>query len=75
VRLLEAEKSEREREFENKRESKSADEFYSNPAKLFDNNRNQNISIEYLNKNSHKLTNFYTKKYKEYLNNIDKSAK
>ena len=70
TRLLEAEKAEMEREFDDKRESKSADEFYSNPIKFFEYKEKENYSIEYLNKNSHKLNNFYNRKYKNYLNNI-----
>jgi hypothetical protein len=71
TRLLEAEKAELEREFEDKRESETADEFYSNPVRFFEYNGKENISIEYLNKNSHKLHNFYNNKYKQYLKNID----
>jgi len=74
TRLLEAEKAELEREFENKRESESALDFYSNPMKFFEYKEKENFTIEYLNKNSHKLNNFYTNKYKQYLNNIDKSS-
>ncbi len=74
ARLLEAEKAEMEREFENKRESESADEFYSNPIKFFEYKEKENFTIEYLNKNSHKLNNFYINKYKQYLNNIEKSS-
>lgn len=70
TRLLEAEKAEMEREFDDKRESESADEFYSNPVKFFEYKEKENYSIEYLNKNSHKLNNFYNRKYKNYLNNI-----
>jgi len=72
TRLLEAEKAEMERDFDDKRESKSAKEFYSNPAKFFEYKEKENYSIEYLNKSSHKLTNFYNYKYKQYLNNIEK---
>ncbi len=71
TRLLEAEKAEMEREFDDKRESKSADEFYSNPLKFFEYKENDNFTIEYLNRNSHKLSNFYNNKYKQYLNNIE----
>ena len=70
TRLLEAEKSEIEREYEDKRESESAEDFYSNPMQFFEYNEKENYSIEYLNKNSHKLNNFYNQKYKQYLNNI-----
>jgi hypothetical protein len=72
TRLLEAEKAEMERDFDDKRESESAKEFYSNPAKFFEYKEKDNYSIEYLNKNSHKLTNFYNYKYKQYLNNMEK---
>jgi hypothetical protein len=74
TRLLEAEKAEMEREFENKRESESADEFYSNPIRFFEYKEKENFTIEYLNKNAHKLNNFYINKYKQYLNNIEKSG-
>ncbi len=70
TRLLEAEKAEMEREFEDKRESETAEEFFSNPAKFFEYKEKENYSIEYLNKNVHKLNNFYNNKYKQYLNNI-----
>jgi len=74
TRLLEAEKAEMEREFENKRESESAEDFYSNPIKFFEYKEKENLTIEYLNMNSHKLNNFYINKYKQYLNNIEKSS-
>jgi len=72
TRLLEAEQAELEREYEDKRESKTAEEFYSNPVEFFEYNDNKDFTIEYLNKNSHKLNNFYNQKYKQYLNNIAK---
>ena len=72
TRLLEAEKAEMEREFEDKRESQTAEDFYSNPVKFFEYKEDKNFSIEYLNRNSHKLNNFYNNKYKQYLNNIEK---
>jgi len=70
TRLLEAEKAEMEREFDEKRESESAEDFYSNPVKFFEYKLKENYSIEYLNKNSNKLNNFYNRKYKNYINNI-----
>lgn len=73
TRLLEAEKAEMEREFEDKRESETADEFYSNPLKFFEYKEKEEFNIEYLKKNVHKLHNFYNNKYKQYLNNIEKS--
>jgi hypothetical protein len=72
TRLLEAENAELEREFDEKRESESAEDFYSNPVKFFEYNKDKNISIEYLNRNTHKLNRFYNNKYKQYLNNIEK---
>ena len=51
--------------------SKTADEFYSNPVKFFEYKEKENFSIEYLNRNSHKLHNFYNNKYKQYLKNIE----
>lgn len=74
TRLLEAEKAEMERDYENKRESESADEFYSNPIKFFEYKEKKNFTIEYLNKNAHKLNNFYINKYKQYINNIEQSG-
>lgn len=71
TRLLEAEKAEFEREFDEKRESESAEDFYSNPVKFFEYKEDKNISIEYLNRNTHKLNNFYNNKYKQYLNNME----
>jgi len=71
TRLLEAEKAELEREYQDKRESESAEDFYSNPVLFFEYKEKENFSIEYLNKNSHKLTNFYNNKYKQYLHNIN----
>lgn len=72
TRLLEAEKAEMEREFENKRESESATDFYSNPVNFFEYKEKDNFSIEYLNKNSHQLNNFYNYIYKQYLQNMEK---
>ena len=72
TRLLEAENAEMEREFEEKRESESADDFYSNPVKFFEYKEKDNYTIEYLNKNSHKLNNFYNYKYKQYINSLQK---
>lgn len=69
-RLLEAEKAEMEREFEDKRESESAQEFYSNPVEFFEYINKETQSIEYINKNAHQLSNFYHTKYKQYLNNV-----
>lgn len=70
TRLLEAEKAERERDFDDKRESQTAEEFYSNPAEFFEYKEKKNFTIEFLENNSHKLNNFYNQKYKQYLNNM-----
>jgi hypothetical protein len=72
TRLLEAEKAEMERDFEDKRESESAEDFFSNPVKFFKYKEKDNFSIEYLNRNSHQLNSFYNFKYKQYLNNMEK---
>ncbi len=70
TRLLEAEKAELEREYDDKRKSESANDFYSNPVKFFEYKENENYSLELLNKNSNQLNNFYNNKYKQYLKNI-----
>lgn len=70
TRLLEAEQAELEREFEDERESRSAEDFQSNPAQFFEYQIRDNSTLEYLNRNSHKLSNFYNNKYKQYLNNM-----
>lgn len=68
TRLLEAERSERERDQDNKRESNTADEqFYSRPAEFFDFKQEQKNSIEFLEKGNVKLNNFYLDKFKNYM--------
>ncbi len=52
TRLLDAENAEMERDLDEKRESKTAEEFYSNPLKFFEYKENDNFTIEYLNRNS-----------------------
>ncbi len=71
TRLLEAEKSELEREYEDERESQSAEDFYSDPVEYFEYEEDNNFSIEYLQRNAHKLNNFYNNKYKQYLKSIE----
>jgi hypothetical protein len=74
TRLLEAEKAELERDIENKRESNTADEkFYSNPAKLFKNEKRENISIENMEKNVLRLNQFYQFKYKNYVEKFNET--
>lgn len=72
TRLLEAEKSERERDLDNKRESNTADDkFYSNPAKYFEKNHEKNITLEYMFRSNLKLNNFYQDKYRNYVEKFD----
>lgn len=73
TRLLEAEKAEMEREYEEKRESKSAEDFYSNPAEFFEYKNRNESTLEFLNRNTHKLSNFYNSKYRQYINNMQKT--
>lgn len=73
TRLLEAENAELKREFEDKRESESAEEYYSNPLKYFEMEKKEDSSLEYIQKNIHSLTNFYQNKYKEYIKSIENS--
>lgn len=70
-RLLEAEKAEMERDYEKERESKVAEDFYSNPVEFFEYTKEKDVVTEDFIRNSHKLTNFYIKKYKQYLNNFE----
>lgn len=75
TRLLEAERSEKERDQDNKRESNTADEqFYSNPAKFFDFEQDRNITIENLQRNNLKLNNFYQNKLKNYVEKFNNDA-
>ena len=70
-KLLEAEKSEIERDFEEKRESKTAvDVKKSNPEGYFeykDKTKNEN---ELLKRNNNQLRNFYDQKYNNFINQI-----
>jgi hypothetical protein len=68
TRLLEAEKAEIERDFDEKRESETADqEFYSNPVRYFEFNKQEKNRLENLEQNVFKLSNFYNKKYRKYI--------
>lgn len=76
TRLLEAEKSEMERDQDKKRESNTADEkFYSNPAKIFELDKKKNITIENFMNGTLKLNNFYQDKYKNYVEKFNGKAK
>lgn len=67
-RLLEAERSERERDEENKRESNTAEElFYSNPALFFERNENEDIMLEELQRNGLKVNQFYLMKMNRFI--------
>ncbi len=75
TRLLEAEKSERERDLDNKRESNTADEeFYNNPARMFENPAEKKVTMENIQKGNLKLSNFYQKKYRNYVEKITGEA-
>ncbi len=75
TRLLEAEKAEIERDFDEKRESETADqEFYSNPVKYFEFNKQEKNRLENLDQNLFKLNNFYNKKYRKYIDLMDEQG-
>jgi hypothetical protein len=73
TRLLEAENAELEREYEDERESNTAEEFYSDPVLFFENEKENYSILEYLNRNTHRLNHFYNRKYKQYLNNMERA--
>ena len=71
-KLLKAEKSEMERDVEDERESKTADdEFYSNPVEFFEYKQREKTIIEDILYNNYKLRNYYDKIYREYINNLN----
>lgn len=72
TRMLEAEKSDMERELDDKRKSKeSIVKLVSEPALLFDvDEKNTNFN-DILNKNTIKLNYYYKNKYQEYLRNLN----
>jgi len=68
TRLLETEKSETERDQDNRRESNSADEkFYSRPAQFFEKWVPGGITIEQFQRKSLNLNYFYQNKYVNYV--------
>jgi len=70
-KLLDAEKSEIERDFEDKRESKTAtDVKNSNPEGYFEYNNKIKNENELIKKGSFKLRSFYDQKYNSFLNQI-----
>lgn len=69
-KLLEAEKAEIERDFDEKRESKSVKDYkVSNPQGYFEYNKQVNEN-ELIKRNSYKLRGFYDRKYNSFLNQI-----
>ncbi len=71
-KLLKAEKAEMERDFEDKRESETAeDEFYSNPLQFLEYNKQQKTTLELLQKENHQLNKFYDLKYKNFLDRVN----
>ena len=72
TRLLQAEKSEREREIDNKRKSNEAKEYkISNPEKSFKDVEKQIRFNELLQMSNIKLNNYYNSKYKDYLKGLE----
>lgn len=70
-KLLEAEKSEIERDFEDKRESKTAvDIKKENPEGYFEYKNKQKNENELIKRSNFKLKTFYDKKYNQFLNQI-----
>ena len=72
TRLLESEKAEREREWDEKRESKEAKlEEKSNPTLYFNYNKEQEKEVELLKTTPPNLTNFYKNKVTQYFQEIN----
>lgn len=70
-KLLEAEKSEIERDFDEKRESKTAIEIKkANPEGYFEYNNKTKNENEILKRSNYQLRNFYDQKYNNFLNQI-----
>lgn len=70
-KLLDAEKSEIERDFEEKRESKTAIELKkTNPVGYFEYKNRQGIENELIKRNNYKLRSFYDQKYNQFINQI-----
>jgi hypothetical protein len=72
TRLLEAENSERQREVDKKRQSREVkNEIIRNPAEIFQLKGINSRYSELLNISNLKMTDYYKKKYKEYLLNLN----
>lgn len=70
-KLLEAEKSEIERDFDDKRESKTAiDTKKANPAGYFEYKNEAKNENELLKRSNYQLRNFYDQKYNNFLNQV-----
>ena len=70
-KLLDAEKSEIERDFEDKRESKTANDVKKgNPEGYFEYNTKFKNENELIKRSNYKLRNFYDQKYSNFLNRI-----
>jgi len=70
-KLLEAEKAEIERDYEDKRESKTAREIKNNnPENYFDYQNKLKNEHEQIYRNSFKLRSFYDQKYNQYINQL-----
>jgi len=70
-KLLEAEKSEIERDFEDERESKTANDIKKvNPEGYFEFNNKTKNENELLKRSNYQLRNFYDQKYNNFLNQI-----
>jgi len=73
TRMLEVEKSEHERELDEKRKSNEARDYkISNPDKAFDEKEKQMRFNELLRLSNLKMTQYYKEKYKNYLQNLEK---
>ncbi|NLA25167.1 MAG: hypothetical protein GX879_09400 [Bacteroidales bacterium] len=73
TRMLEAEKSEHEREIDNKRKSNEAKDYkISNPGNAFDEKEKEMRFNELLRYENLKINQFYKLKYKDYLQKLEK---
>jgi hypothetical protein len=70
-KLLDAEKSEIERDFEEKRESKTGIDIKNrNPESYFEYNKKLKNESELIKRNNYKLRSFYDQKYNQFINQI-----
>ncbi|WP_423129843.1 coiled-coil domain-containing protein [Gaoshiqia sp. Z1-71] len=70
-RLLKAEKAEMEREMDDERESKTADDlFYSNPLEFFEYKQKDDNRMEEIRYDNYRLRYYYDQKYKKYINQL-----